>query len=80
MEIKKQEPQDKEIPIRATAALKISKKHRLRRHQPYDLPTWGQMKTLTNRAENLVSQQGMRRSSEYIFLAMLSLLACVSQI
>ena len=28
------------------AALKICRKHRPRRHQPYDLPTWGQIKTL----------------------------------
>ena len=26
------------------AALKISKKHHTRRHQPYDLPTWRQIK------------------------------------
>ena len=45
---------------------------------PYDLPTWGQIKTLTNRAENLVSQQGLPRSPEYILLAMLSLLTCTS--
>ena len=31
---------------------------------PYDLPTWGQIKTLTNRAENLVSQQGLPPSPE----------------
>ena len=38
------------------------------------------MKTLTNRAENLVFQQGMPQSPEYIFLAMLSLLACASPV
>ena len=75
MEIKQQEPQEEEIPTRAMAALKIFRKCHLRWQQPYDLPTWGQIKTLTNRAENLVSQQGMPQSPEYIFLAMLSLLA-----
>ena len=50
-----------------------------RRHQSYDLPTLGQIKTLTNRGENSVSQQGMPWSPEYIFLAMLSLLACAYQ-
>ena len=78
MEMGQQGPQEEEIPIRAMAALKISRKHRPWRHQPYDLPTWGQIKTLTNRAENLVSQQGLPRSPEYILLAMLSLLACTS--
>ena len=70
METGQQGPQEEGIPERAMAALKISRKHRPQRHQPYDLPTWGQIKTLTNRAENLVFQQGMLPSSEYIFLAM----------
>ena len=78
METGQQGPQEEEIPIRAMSALKISRKHRPRRHQPYDLPTWGQIKTLTNRAENLVSQQGMPWSPEYIPLAMLCLLTCTS--
>ena len=78
MEKGQQGPQGEEIPIRAMAALKISRKHRPRWHHLYDLPTWGQIKTLTIRAENLVSQQGMLRSPEYILLAMLSLLACIS--
>ena len=34
----------------AMAALKISRKHHPRGHQPYDLPTWGQIKTLINKA------------------------------
>ena len=76
MEIEQQEPQEEEIPIWAMSALKISRKHRPWRHHPDDLPTWGQIKTLTNQAENLVSQQGLPRSPEYILLAMLSLLAC----
>ena len=79
METGQQGPQEEEIPIRAMSALKISRKHRPRRHQPYDLPTWGQIKTLTNQAENLVSQQEIPRSPEYILLAML-LLACASPI
>ena len=78
MEMKQQEPQEEEIPIRAMSALKISRKHRPQWHHPYDLPTWGQVKTLTNRAENLVFQQGLPPSPEYILLAMLSLLACTS--
>ena len=41
MEMKQQEPQEKEIPIWAIEALKISRKHHPRQHQPYDLPTWG---------------------------------------
>ena len=59
-------------------ALKISKKRHTRRHQPYDLPTWGQIKTLSNQAENLVSQQGMPWNPENIFVAMLALLAFAS--
>ena len=64
METEQQGPQEKEIPIRAMAGLKITRKHRLRWHHLYDLPTWGQIKTLTNRAENLASQQGMPWSPE----------------
>ena len=60
------------------AALKISKKHCTRRHQPYDLPTWGQTKTLTNQAENLVSQQEMPQNPKSIFVDMLTLLAFAS--
>ena len=80
MEMKQQEPQEEEIPIWAVSTLKISRKHCPQQHHPYDLPTWGQIKTLTNRAENLVFQQGMPQSPEYIFLAMLSLLACASPV
>ena len=46
--MKQQEPQEEEIPIRAMTALKISRKHRPQQQQPYDLPTWGQIKSLTN--------------------------------
>ena len=53
MEMGQQGPQEEEIPVRAMVAVKISRKHHHQRHQPYDLPTWGQIKTLTNRAENL---------------------------
>ena len=66
--MKQQKPQDEEIPIQAMAALKIYKKRRTRRHRPYHLPTWGQIKTLTNQTENLISQQGMPRNPENIFL------------
>ena len=59
IEARQQKPQEEEIPIQAMVALKISRKHRPQWHHPYDLPTWGQIKTLTNQAENLVSQQGM---------------------
>ena len=75
---KQQKPQEEEIPIPAMAALKISRKHHPWWPQPYDLPTWGQIKPLTNRVENFIFQQGMPRSPEYIFLAMLCLLACAS--
>ena len=74
LEMKQQKPQEEEVPIRAMAALKISRKHCPWRHQPYDLPSWGQIKTLTNQAENLVSQQAMPQSPENIFVAMLALL------
>ena len=56
IEARQQKSQEEEIPIRAMAALKISRKHRPQRHQPYDLPSWGQIKTLTNQAENPVSK------------------------
>ena len=51
----KQELQEEEIPIQAMAALKNSRKHRPWRHQPYDIPSWGQIKTLTNQVKNLIS-------------------------
>ena len=44
----------------------------------HDLPTWGQIKTLTNQAENLFSQQEMPQNPENIFIAMLALLAFAS--
>ena len=53
-------------------ALKISKKYHPRRHWPHDLPTWGQIKTLTNQAENLISHQGMPWNPENIFVNMLA--------
>ena len=64
METKQQEPQEEETPIQAMVALKISRKHCPCRHQPYDLPTWGQIKTFTNQVKNLISQQGMPQSPE----------------
>ena len=70
--MKQQRPQEEEIPIQAMADLKISKKHRTRHHRPYDLPSWGQITPLTNQAENLISQQGMPRNPENIFVAMLA--------
>ena len=78
MEMKQQKTQEEEIPIWAMSALKIARNHCPWRHQPYDLPSWGQIKALTNQAENLVSQQGMPRSPENLLIAMLALLACVS--
>ena len=78
MEMKQQEPQEEESPVWAISALTNSRKQRPRRHHPDDLPTWGQIKTLTNRAENLVSQQGLPLCPEYILLPVLSLLACIS--
>ena len=78
IEKKRQNPQEKEFPVQAMAALKISKKYHTRRHRTYDLPTWGQIKTLTNQAENLVSQEGMPRNPENIFVAVLALLAFAS--
>ena len=71
MEMKQQEPQEEEIPIWAMKALKISRNHSSWRHQPYDIPTWGQIKTLTNQVKNLISQQGMPQSPENLLIAML---------
>ena len=62
-----QKPQEEAIPIQAMETLKISKKHRTQCHRPYDLPTWGQIKTLTNQTENLISQQGIPQNPENIF-------------
>ena len=76
--MKPKNPWEEEISIQAMAALKISKKHHLRRYRPHDLPTWGQIKTLTNQAENLISQQEMPQNSENIFFAMLALLSFAS--
>ena len=66
----KQELQEEEIPIQAMAALKNSRKHHPWRHQPYDIPSWGQIKTLTNQVKNLISQQGMSQSPENLLIAM----------
>ena len=73
IEMKQQNPQEEEIPIWAMAALKISRKHCPRWHQPYNLPSWGQIKTLNNQAENLIPQQGMPQSPENILFAKLAL-------
>ena len=48
IEKKWQNPQEEEFPVQAMATLKISEKRHTRGHRPYDLPTWGQIKTLTN--------------------------------
>ena len=72
MKTKKRKPREENIPVQVMAALKIFKKHCPRCHQPHDLPTWGQIKTLTNQAENLVSQQGMPWNPENIFVALLA--------
>jgi len=78
IKMKPKNPWEEEISIQAMAALKISKKHHLRRYRPHDLPTWGQIKTLTNQAENLISQQEMPRNLENIFVAMLLCLLLLS--
>ena len=67
-ETKQQKPQEKEIPIQAMAALKVSKKCRTQRHRPHDLPTWRQIKILSNQAENLISQQGVPRNPKKFFV------------
>ena len=67
---RQQELQEEEIPIQAMAALKISRKHHPRGHQPYDLPTWGKIKILTNKAEDLISQQEMSQSPEDLPITM----------
>ena len=70
---KQQEPQEEEIPIWAMVTLKISRKHRPRsQHQPYDLPSWGQIKTITNKVKNLISQQEMPQSPENLPITMLT--------
>ena len=68
LETIQQKPQEEGIPIQAMVTLKISNKRGTGHHRPYDLPTWGQINTLTNQAENLTSQQGMPRNPENIFL------------
>ena len=78
IEKRQEKPQEEEIPIRAMAALKTSRRHCPRQHQPYDLPSWRQIKTLTNQAKNLIFQQGMPRNPENIFVALRALLACAS--
>ena len=78
IEMKQQNPQEEEIPIQAMATLKFSKKCHTQGPRPYDLPTRRQIKTLTNKAENLVSQQGMPRNPENIFVSMLVLLVFAS--
>ena len=78
LEMKQQKPQEEEIPVQVTAALKISKKCRTRCLRPYDLPTWREVKTLTNQAENLISQQGMLQNHKNIFVRMLAFLAFAS--
>ena len=78
LEMKQQKPQEEDIPVQAMAALKISKKRCTQHHRPYDLSTWGQIKTLTNQDENLISQQRMPRNPENIFVAMLALLSFAS--
>ena len=78
IEKKRQNPQEEKFPVQAMVALKISKKHCTRCHRPYDLLTWRQIKTLTNQAENLVSQQGIPQNPENIFVSMLTLLAFAS--
>ena len=45
-EMRQQKPQEEETPILAMGALKISRKHRPWRHQPYDLLSWGTNKNL----------------------------------
>ena len=75
---KRQNSKIEKIPIQTMATLKISKKHSPRHHRPHALPTWGQTKTLTNQAENLVSHQGMPRNLENIFVTMLALLVFAS--
>ena len=77
-ETKEQKCWEEEIPIQAMAALKISRKHHPRWHQPFYLPSWGQIKTLINKAENLISQQRIPWSPENLLIAMLALLACPS--
>ena len=78
IEARQQKPQEEGIPTRAMAALKISRKHHPRWHQPFYLPSWGQIKTLINKAENLISQQRIPWSPENLLIAMLALLACPS--
>ena len=78
IEKKWRNPWEEEIPIQAMVALKISTKHCPRHHWYHDLPTWGQIKTLTNQAENLVSHQGIPQNPENIFVVMLALLIFAS--
>ena len=40
--------------------------------ESYGLPSWGQIKTPTNQAKNLVSQQEMPQSPENLLIDMLA--------
>ena len=75
IERKRQNPRKEEVPKQAIVAVEISKKHCAQHHLPRDLPPWRQIKTLTNQAENLVSQQEMPQNPENIFVSVLALLA-----
>ena len=48
-------------------SFKSFQKHHTQCHRPYDFPTLGQIKTLANQAENLISQQGMPQNPQNIF-------------
>ena len=76
--MKQQKPQEEEIPVQVTAALNISKMCHTGCHRPYDLPTWREVKTLTNQVENLISQRGMLQNHENIFVRRLVFLAFAS--
>ena len=76
--MKQQRPQEEEIPRQAMMALKISKNATLNVINLMISLLGRQIKTLTNQAEILISQQGMPQNPENIFVAMLALLAFAS--
>ena len=76
--MKQQRPQEEEIPRQAMMALKISKNTTLDVINLMISLLGRQIKTLTNQAEILISQQGMPQNPENIFVAMLALLAFAS--
>ncbi|XP_027458078.1 endogenous retrovirus group K member 25 Env polyprotein-like [Zalophus californianus] len=64
-------------PVREMATLSL-KRPRKRKLPPTTPPTWGQLKTLTQRAERVLETTRSTKSPERLFLAMLAVGTCAS--